>query len=64
MALGTSSAWDWIKISYSVCLLIFSIVIVFALMFNEETKISQDVHPAAAVVIMWGGIIWMSMVEG
>eukprot|EP00980_Cylindrotheca_fusiformis_P029618 scaffold23625_cov137-Cylindrotheca_fusiformis.AAC.3 len=45
-------------------LVIFSVVIVTALMFTENTKLSQDTHPIAALVIMWLGILWMSMVEG
>jgi len=64
MAHGTNSPWDWIKITYSVGLLIFSITIVMALIANEDTKVSQDAHPIAAAVILWAGIIWMSMVEG
>lgn len=35
-----------------------------ALIANRQTKISSEVHPAAAYVILWAGIIWMSMVEG
>jgi len=64
MAHGTNSPWDWIKITYSVGLLIFSITIVMALIANRDTKVSQDAHPVAAAVILWAGIIWMSMVEG
>lgn len=50
--------------AYSMGLTIFSIVIVTALMFDENTRIAQDVHPAVALVVMWSGIIWMNMVEG
>ncbi len=50
--------------AYSMILVIFSIVIVTALMFDGNTKIAQDVHPAVALVVMWVGITWMSMVEG
>jgi hypothetical protein len=35
-----------------------------ALIANRQTKISSEVHPAAAYVILWAGIIWMTMVEG
>jgi silicon transporter len=49
---------------YSMALVIFSVVIVTALMFTENTKMAQDAHPIAALVIMWLGILWMSMVEG
>jgi len=58
------STLDYVKMAYSMVLVIFSITIVTALMFDENTRIAQDVHPAAALVIMWSGIIWMSMVEG
>lgn len=56
--------FDYVKMAYSMGLVIFSIVIVTALQFKESTKIAADVHPALAVVVMWAGIIWMSMVEG
>jgi silicon transporter len=58
------SAIDGFKQFYSMALVIFSVVIVTALMFTENTKMAQDAHPIAALVIMWLGILWMSMVEG
>eukprot|EP00934_Nitzschia_sp_Nitz4_P008602 Nitzschia sp. Nitz4//scaffold325_size20118//17702//19372//NITZ4_008706-RA/size20118-processed-gene-0.4-mRNA-1//1//CDS//3329547911//8592//frame0 len=58
------STWNYVQMAYSVALVIFSIVIVTALMFEDQTKIARDVHPAAALIIMWAGILWMSMVEG
>ena len=61
---GTNGALDWIRIVWSLFLLCFSIVIVMALIGTGNTKIASDVHPAAAAVILWAGIIWMSMVEG
>jgi len=45
-------------------LLIFSIVIVLALIGTGNTQLARDLHPAAAGIIMWSLIIWMSMVEG
>jgi len=53
-----------VKSVYSVALLIFSIVIIIALIFDEETKLSQDVHPVLAFFALWGALIWLSMVEG
>jgi hypothetical protein len=53
-----------VKSTYSVGLLIFSIIIVCALIFEEETKLAQDVHPALAFVLLWVCLIWLSMVEG
>eukprot|EP00980_Cylindrotheca_fusiformis_P024860 scaffold12617_cov91-Cylindrotheca_fusiformis.AAC.4 len=58
------SVIDGIKQFYSMALVIFSVVIVTALMFTDNTKMAQDAHPVAALVIMWLGILWMSMVEG
>ena len=49
---------------YSTCLVIFSIVIVTAVMFDNNTKVARDSHPVVALVTMWLGILWMSMVEG
>jgi silicon transporter len=53
-----------IKYTYATGLLIFSIVIVMALIFNEETNLSADAHPAAAFVLIWGALIWLGMIEG
>jgi silicon transporter len=52
------------KYAYSTALLIFSIVVVMALIFNEQTKLSQDVGSALAFVLVWFANIWLSMVEG
>ena len=49
---------------YSSCLLIFSTVIVVAVIFNENTNLAKDVHPALAFVLLWVAITWLSMVEG
>eukprot|EP00527_Entomoneis_sp_CCMP2396_P009708 CAMPEP_0198136450 /NCGR_PEP_ID=MMETSP1443-20131203/99_1 /TAXON_ID=186043 /ORGANISM="Entomoneis sp., Strain CCMP2396" /LENGTH=315 /DNA_ID=CAMNT_0043797675 /DNA_START=67 /DNA_END=1011 /DNA_ORIENTATION=- len=54
----------FVKKFISVGLLIFSVVIVSALIFDEQTKLSQDVHPALAFIAMWAALIWLSMVEG
>jgi silicon transporter len=56
--------WSGIRMAYSMALLIFSIVIVMALIFTEETKVSSTVHPAFAFVLIWIAIIWLSMIEG
>merc|ERR1719410_2303551 len=49
---------------YSTLLVIFSITIVTALMFDENTRVARDASPWVALIVMWAGIIWMSMVEG
>jgi len=61
---GTNTPLDWIRIVISLVLLVFSIVIVLALIGTGNTQLARDLHPAAAGIIMWVLIIWMSMVEG
>eukprot|EP00529_Nitzschia_sp_RCC80_P021412 CAMPEP_0113454882 /NCGR_PEP_ID=MMETSP0014_2-20120614/8092_1 /TAXON_ID=2857 /ORGANISM="Nitzschia sp." /LENGTH=412 /DNA_ID=CAMNT_0000346301 /DNA_START=74 /DNA_END=1308 /DNA_ORIENTATION=+ /assembly_acc=CAM_ASM_000159 len=63
-ALGVSTPFDWARIVVSLGLLIFSVTIVMALIADKQTKLSSDVHPALAYIVLWSGIIWMSMVEG
>jgi len=58
------SAFDYVKMAYSMGLVIFSVVIVIALQFDKNTRVAADLHPAAALVVMWAGIVWISMVEG
>ncbi|KAL7559956.1 hypothetical protein ACA910_008277 [Epithemia clementina (nom. ined.)] len=61
---STAHACTMFKEVYSTILLIFSIVIVIALIFNDQTALSQDVHAAFAFVVLWIAILWLSMVEG
>jgi len=61
---GLETPLDKIRIVFSLFLLIFSIVVVLALIGTGNTQLARDVHPAAAGIIMWSLIIWMSMVEG
>ena len=53
-----------IKAVYSIALLIFSLITIHALIFDKQTALSSDVHPVLALVAFWGGLIWLSMVEG
>jgi silicon transporter len=34
------------------------------LIFNKETKVSSEWHPAVAFIVLWLALIWLSMVEG
>ena len=34
------------------------------LIYKEETKLSSEVSPVLAYIMIWGAIIWLSMVEG
>ena len=53
-----------VKAVYSIALLIFSIIVVMALIFDEQTNLSQDVHPGLAFVLIWVALLWLSLVEG
>ena len=53
-----------VKSIYSVALLIFSIIVICALIFDEQTSLSQDVHPILAFFFLWAALLWLSMVEG
>jgi silicon transporter len=57
-------ACNLIKYVYSTILLIFSIIIIMGLIYNADTSLSDQVHPALAYVAIWGAIIWLTMVEG
>jgi len=49
---------------YSMILLIFSIVIIMGLIATSQTKLSSEAHPAAAYILIWVAILWLTMVEG
>jgi silicon transporter len=53
-----------VKAVISCGLLAFSIALIFGLMATEQTKISEEVHPALAFVVLIGAITWLTMVEG
>ena len=53
-----------VKKVVSVALLIFSLIVVHALIADKQTNLSDSVHPALAYVALWGALIWLSMVEG
>ena len=58
------NAVNLVKYTYSTILLIFSVIIVCSLIFEEQTSIAQNVHPALAFILLWVALIWLSMVEG
>ena len=60
----TDSPLALFKKGYSSLALIFSIVLVMGLIFTEQTKLSGDVHPAVAFIVLWIAIGWLTMVEG
>jgi silicon transporter len=52
------------RYTYSVILLIFSIVLVIALMFTGNTKLASDASPWAALFVCIAAVVWLSMIEG
>lgn len=52
------------KGTYSSLLLVFSIVLIMGLIGNKQTNLSSGAHPAAAYILLWAAIIWLTMVEG
>jgi len=53
-----------IKYSYSSILLVFSIVLIIGNMFQDQTRLAHQSHPAVALLIMLFAIVWLTMVEG
>ena len=53
-----------LKFAYSFALLIFSVTVVMAAIFTEQTTIADSVHPLVAFFVLWGLIIWLAMMEG
>jgi hypothetical protein len=52
------------RYTYSVLLLIFSIVLVVSLMFTGNTKLASMSSPWAALFVCIGAVVWLSMIEG
>jgi hypothetical protein len=60
------SGIESLKYLYSVALLVFSVTIVMAAIFTEQTKTTGDnnLPPGVAFVIFWFLIIWLAFMEG
>eukprot|EP00593_Proboscia_inermis_P014195 CAMPEP_0171311430 /NCGR_PEP_ID=MMETSP0816-20121228/21677_1 /TAXON_ID=420281 /ORGANISM="Proboscia inermis, Strain CCAP1064/1" /LENGTH=514 /DNA_ID=CAMNT_0011796207 /DNA_START=31 /DNA_END=1575 /DNA_ORIENTATION=+ len=52
------------KYAYSTCLLVFSVTLIMGLIGTKQTSLSQGAGPVGAYFAIWGGIIWLTMVEG
>jgi len=48
----------------SIAMLIFSIIIVAALMFTGNTRVASETHPAVALIVCILAVVWLSMIEG
>jgi len=48
----------------SIAILIFSIIIVAALIFTGNTRVASETHPAVALIVCILAVLWLSMIEG
>lgn len=55
---------EFFKYMYSSVLLVFSVVVVMALIFSGQTQLAESSHPAVAFVAIWLLIGWLAMMEG
>lgn len=53
-----------LKYLYSMVLVILSSAIVMTLIFQNQTKLAQEVHPIAAFVVLCICLVWFCAVEG
>ena len=53
-----------IKSVCSVCLLVFSITLIMGVIFTEQTKVAEKIHPAFAFFVLWISATWLTMIEG
>ena len=53
-----------VKNVISTAALLWSIALVGGLIINEQTKLSESVHPALAACLLVFTVIWLSVVEG
>jgi len=61
---GINTGLDKIRVLISLFLVIFSVVLVLVNISVGNTKFAAEIHPAAAGIILWILIAWMTMVEG
>lgn len=58
--LGKAS--EFIRYTYSACLVVFCVVLVNAGILKKQTKL--DMHPAGSFILFWFLILWLAMMEG
>ena len=61
---AASSPLDVFRAVYASILLAFSITLLMGLIANRQTRLSDEIHPAFAYVMIWVAIGWLTMVEG
>ena len=57
-------ALSFLKYSYSVCLLLFSIYLVMVAIFSKQTKIAASTRPILSFSVIVALILWLGMMEG
>ena len=58
------SPLNTIKRVVSAGLLVFSIVVISVTIFDEQTRLSEELGSAVAFVAMWLALVWLARVEG
>jgi len=53
-----------LKYLYSMGLLVFSVTVVMAGIFSEQTNVAERASPLLAFFIIWGLVFWLAMMEG
>jgi hypothetical protein len=63
---SASTLLQWIKTIFSAALLLFSIVILSAAIFQKQTTAtsSYNLHPAIAFTVFWVLLLWLALMEG
>jgi len=64
MAIDGSNKCLMFQYFYSSILLIFCITLILGSIFTEQTRLSEEVHPGVAFLVLIVGVIWLTMVEG
>ncbi|GAX19064.1 hypothetical protein FisN_8Hh290 [Fistulifera solaris] len=52
------------KYAYSLAILAFSVTVVTATIFTNQTKIAADVHSVVAFILIWVLTLWLAVMEG
>jgi hypothetical protein len=55
---------EHVKITYSIALVLFSIVVVTTLNMEGNTQVAQDILPSVSLLVLWLSIISLSFLEG
>lgn len=61
---GESSILTILKNTYSIVLLIISLVLITGLIFTKQTILASKSNPIIAFILIWVTVLWLSVVEG